>query len=59
MSDTESDYSDSPRAFGGESASESSTAGLDNADFEGVVGIEVSTKSGSTSGVEVVEVDNS
>ena len=35
MSDTESGYSDSPRAFEGESAMESSIAGLDNADFEG------------------------
>lgn len=62
MSDTESDYSDSSRAFEGESAMESSIAGLDSADFEGaevVEGIEVSTESGSTSSMEVVEVNNS
>ncbi|CAL2270974.1 unnamed protein product [Prunus armeniaca] len=62
MSNTKSDYSDSPRAFEVESASESSTAGLDSADFEGtkVVGVpEVSTEFGSTSSVEMVEVNNS
>ncbi|CAL2256669.1 unnamed protein product [Prunus armeniaca] len=60
MSNTESDHSDSPRAFEGESASVSSTAGLDSADFDEVVrGTEVSTKSGGTSSVEVVEVNNS
>ncbi|CAB4268443.1 unnamed protein product [Prunus armeniaca] len=60
MSDTESDYSDSPRAFEGESASESSIAKLESADFEGtkeVGGIEVSTDSESTSSPVVVEVD--
>ncbi|CAL2277510.1 unnamed protein product [Prunus armeniaca] len=52
MSNTESDYSDSPRAFEEESASESSTTELESADFEGTRvggGIEVSTDSGSTS----------
>ncbi|CAL2257389.1 unnamed protein product [Prunus armeniaca] len=44
MSDTESDYSGSPRAFEGESASESSIAGLESIDF-----LEVSTESRSTS----------
>ncbi|CAL8991630.1 unnamed protein product [Prunus brigantina] len=34
MSDTESDYSRSPRAFDGETASESTTEGLESADFE-------------------------
>ncbi|CAL9006208.1 unnamed protein product [Prunus brigantina] len=34
MSDTESDYSRSPRAFDGETASESTTEGLDSVDFE-------------------------
>ncbi|CAL8102300.1 unnamed protein product [Prunus armeniaca] len=41
MSDTESDYSRSPRAFDGESASESSTAGLDSADFKKTKGGEL------------------
>ncbi|CAL9000691.1 unnamed protein product, partial [Prunus brigantina] len=54
MSDTESDYSRSPRAFDGETASESTTAGLDSVDFEVP---EVSTDSGSTSSVEVVGAD--
>lgn len=62
MSNTESDYSDGPRAFKGESASESSTARVDSADFEGAEGVggaEMSTESGSTSSGEVVEVNNS
>ncbi|CAB4263922.1 unnamed protein product [Prunus armeniaca] len=62
MSDTESDYSDSPRAFEGELASESSSTRLDSDDFkvaEVVGGTEVSTESGSTSSVEVVEINNS
>ncbi|KAI5334822.1 hypothetical protein L3X38_024955 [Prunus dulcis] len=62
MLDTESYYSDSRRAFEGESALESLTAGRDSADFEGtevVGGIEVSTELGSTSSVEVVEINNS
>ncbi|CAL8992397.1 unnamed protein product, partial [Prunus brigantina] len=57
MSDIKSDYSDSPRAFEGDSASESSTLGLDSGDFEdakGVWGTEVSFESGSTSSLEVV-----
>ncbi|CAB4303211.1 unnamed protein product [Prunus armeniaca] len=61
MSDTESDYSRSPRAFDGESALESSTAGLDSADFEETDGgevTEVSTDTGSTSSVEVVGADD-
>ncbi|CAL2234243.1 unnamed protein product [Prunus armeniaca] len=61
MSDTESDYSRSPRAFDGESASESSTAGLDSADFKKTKGgelPEVSTDTGSTSSVEVVGADD-
>ncbi|CAL8132458.1 unnamed protein product [Prunus armeniaca] len=61
MSDTESDYSRSPRAFDGESASESSTAGLDSANFEETEGgevPEVSTDTGSTSSVEVEGVDD-
>ncbi|CAL9016707.1 unnamed protein product [Prunus brigantina] len=61
MSDMELDYSDIPRAFEGESASESSTIGwLDSADSENagrVGGVVVSTESGSTSSVEVVEVE--
>ncbi|CAL2265848.1 unnamed protein product [Prunus armeniaca] len=60
--DTKSDYSDSPRACEGESASESSTAELESADFEGTEvrgGIEVSTDSRSTSSLVVVEVDGS
>ncbi|CAL9011530.1 unnamed protein product [Prunus brigantina] len=59
MSDTESDYSRSPRAFDGESASKSTTAGLDSGDFgetEREVP-EVSTDSGSTSSVVVVGDD--
>ncbi|CAB4320460.1 unnamed protein product [Prunus armeniaca] len=62
MSETESNYRDSPRAFEGESVSESLTAGLGSADSEGAEGVrgaEVSTNSGSTSSVEVVEVNNS
>ncbi|CAL8175014.1 unnamed protein product [Prunus armeniaca] len=62
MSNTESDYSDSPRAFEEESALESSTTELESADFEGTKvggGIEVSTDSGSTSSLVVVEVDGS
>ncbi|KAI5327814.1 hypothetical protein L3X38_027210 [Prunus dulcis] len=58
MLNAESDYSDSTRAFKEESASKSSTAGLDSADFEGPKGVwgeKVSTESGSTSSVEVVE----
>lgn len=61
MSDMELDYSDIPRAFEGESASKSSTTGLDSADSENagrVRGAVVSTESGSTSSVEVVEVNN-
>ncbi|CAL2257640.1 unnamed protein product [Prunus armeniaca] len=61
MSDTESDYSRSPRAFDGESALASSTAGLDSADFEETEGrevTEVSTDTGSTSSVEVVGADD-
>ncbi|CAL9029546.1 unnamed protein product [Prunus brigantina] len=59
MSDTESDYSRSPRAFDGETASESTTEGLDSADFEETErgAPEVSTDSGSTSSVEVVSVN--
>ncbi|CAL9029222.1 unnamed protein product, partial [Prunus brigantina] len=59
MSDTESDYSRSPRAFDGETASESTTEGLDSADFEETErgAPEVSTDSGSTSSVEVVGVN--
>ncbi|CAB4283554.1 unnamed protein product [Prunus armeniaca] len=60
MSDTESNYSRSPRVFDGESASESSTAGPDSADFETTVGgevPEVSTNTRSTSSVEVVGAD--
>ncbi|CAB4272939.1 unnamed protein product [Prunus armeniaca] len=61
MSDIESDYSHSPRAFDGESASESSIARLDSADFEETKGgevPEVSTDTGSTSSVEVVGADD-
>ncbi|CAL9021064.1 unnamed protein product, partial [Prunus brigantina] len=61
-SNTKSNYSDSPGAFEGQSASESSTAELESADFEGTEvggGIEVSTDSGSTSSLVVVEVDGS
>ncbi|CAL8117024.1 unnamed protein product [Prunus armeniaca] len=61
MSDTESDYSCSPRAFDGELASKSSTAGLDSAGFEETEGGEVpkvSTDTGSTSSVEVVRAEN-
>ncbi|CAB4286248.1 unnamed protein product [Prunus armeniaca] len=57
----ESDYSRSPRAFDGESASESSTAGLDSADFEETEGgevPEVSIDTGSISSVEVVRADD-
>ncbi|CAL8991544.1 unnamed protein product [Prunus brigantina] len=59
MSDTESDYSRSPRAFDGETASESTTEGLDSADFEETErgAPEVSIESGSTSSVEVVGVN--
>ncbi|CAL9005142.1 unnamed protein product, partial [Prunus brigantina] len=59
MSDTESDYSRSPRAFDGETASESTTEGPDSADFEETEREvpEVSTDSGSTSSVEVVGVN--
>ncbi|CAL9020897.1 unnamed protein product [Prunus brigantina] len=59
MSDTESDYSRSPRAFDGETASESTTEGLDSADFEETErgAPEVSTDSGSISSVEVVGVN--
>ncbi|CAL2256642.1 unnamed protein product [Prunus armeniaca] len=58
---TESDYSRSPRAFDGETASKSTTAGLDSADFEETKREvpEVSTDSGSTSSVEVVGADGS
>ncbi|CAL2257611.1 unnamed protein product [Prunus armeniaca] len=61
MSDTESDYSGSPRAFDGESTSESSIARLDSADFEETEGgevPEVSTDTVSTSSVEVVGTEN-
>ncbi|CAB4303466.1 unnamed protein product [Prunus armeniaca] len=61
MLDIESDYSHSPRAFDGESASESSIARLDSADFEETKGgevPEVSTDTGSTSSVEVVGADD-
>ncbi|CAL2266294.1 unnamed protein product [Prunus armeniaca] len=61
MSDTKSDYSRSLRAFNGESASESSTAGLDSVDFEEIEGgevPEVSTDTGSTSSMEVVGADD-
>ncbi|CAL2247267.1 unnamed protein product [Prunus armeniaca] len=57
MSDIELDYSDSPRAFEGESKSESSTVGLESLDFVEVGDAEVSTESGSTSSVEVLEVN--
>ncbi|CAL8992337.1 unnamed protein product [Prunus brigantina] len=59
MSDTESDCSRSPRAFDGETASESTTEGLDSADFEETErgAPEVSTDSGSTSSVEIVGVN--
>ncbi|CAL8161875.1 unnamed protein product [Prunus armeniaca] len=57
MLDIESDYSDSPRAFEEESASESSTAGLESPDFVEVGDAEVSTEYGSTSSVKVVEVN--
>ncbi|CAL9000869.1 unnamed protein product, partial [Prunus brigantina] len=59
MSDTESYYSRSPRAFDGETAAESTTEGLDSADFEETEREvpEVSIDSGSTSSVEVVGVN--
>ncbi|CAL9019663.1 unnamed protein product [Prunus brigantina] len=59
MSDTESDYSRSPRAFDGETASESTTEGLESADFEETErgAPEVSTDSGSTSSIEIVGVN--
>ncbi|CAL9019421.1 unnamed protein product [Prunus brigantina] len=59
MSDTESDYSRSPRAFEGETTSESTTEGLESADFEETERgeLEVSTDSGSTSSIEVVGVN--
>ncbi|CAL2270297.1 unnamed protein product [Prunus armeniaca] len=62
MSETESHYSDSLRAFEGESVSKSSTAGLGSVDSEGAEGVggaEVCTDSGSTSSVKVVEVNKS
>ncbi|CAL2229911.1 unnamed protein product [Prunus armeniaca] len=59
MSYTESDYSRSPRAFDGDTASESTTEGLDSADFEETEREvpEVSTDSGSTSSVVEVGAD--
>ncbi|CAL2270941.1 unnamed protein product [Prunus armeniaca] len=59
MSDTESDYSHSPRAFDGETASESTTASLDSVDFKETEREvpKVSTDSGSTSSVEIVGAD--
>ncbi|CAL8148930.1 unnamed protein product [Prunus armeniaca] len=58
MSNTESEYNGSPRAFEGESSSGSSTAKLESADFKSAeIGWVDSSQPSTSSRVEVTEAD--